>query len=462
MRQPIQKRMDASTSQRRADGNRYRRRQRIAKGILGLFFLCVLVIHPLPLSAEETYTFDLDEIEKKPYHFGGYAEIKPTSFQTRPDASLYRLKYHDRNIGSSLEEANLKLQLEGDYKKGIARFYFKTNTDYRISCLDDQENTDLYEGFLTLSPSSAWKIDAGKKTFKWGKGYAWNPVAFIDRPKDPDDPEVGMEGIFALSADYTKSFEGPLKTISFTPVLQPVCDHINTEFGKKDYLNLAGKIYLLLYDTDIDLVVFTGGSRTSRFGADFSRNIGTNWEVHGEIAYIRDAQAGLIDSTGKTSTVEFDATSYLLGTRYLTARDTTYILEYYRNGAGFSKGEMGDFFRFTDNAYEDYLQTGRNAALQRAAQLSEGNFGRANPMRDYLYLRISQKEPFDILYLTPAITTIVNLQDRSFQISPEVGYTGFTNLDLRVKASFINGAQYSEFGEKPYNFKIELRIGYYF
>jgi len=457
MRQPIQKQIDASTF-----FNRHRRGRRITKEIFCLFFLLILAIHPLPLSAEETYTFDLDEIEKKPYHFGGYVEIKPTSFQTRPDASLYRLKYYDRNIGSSLEEANLKLQLEGDYKKGIARLYVKTNTDYRISRLDDQENTDLYEGFLTLSPSSAWKIDAGKKTFKWGKGYAWNPVAFIDRPKDPDDPEVGMEGIFALSADYTKSFEGPLKTISFTPVLQPVYDHINTEFGKKDYLNLAGKIYLLLYDTDIDLAVFTGGRRTSRFGADFSRNIGTNWEVHGEIAFIRNVQAGLIDSAGKTSTVEFDATSYLLGTRYLTARDTTYILEYYRNGTGFSKGEMGDFFRFTDNAYEDYLQTGHNAALQRAAQLSEGNFGRANPMRDYLYLRISQKEPFDILYLTPAITTIVNLQDRSFQISPEVGYTGFTNLDLRLKASFINGAQYSEFGEKPYNFKIELRIGYYF
>ena len=151
MQRPIQKQMDASTF-----CNRHRRGRRITKGIFGLFFLLILTIHPLPLSAEETYTFDLDEIEKKPYHFGGYVEIKPTSFQTRPDASLYRLKYYDRNIGSSLEEANLKLQLEGDYKKGIARLYVKTNTDYRISRLDDQENTDLYEGFLTLSPSSAW------------------------------------------------------------------------------------------------------------------------------------------------------------------------------------------------------------------------------------------------------------------------------------------------------------------
>ena len=83
-------------------------------------------------------------------------------------------------------------------------------------------------------------------------------------------------------------------------------------------------------------------------------------------------------------------------------------------------------------------------------------------MSDYLYLRISQKEPFDILYFTPAITTILNLNDRSFTFSPEMVYTGITNLDLRLKASFITGSTGSEFGEKPFDFRLELRVGYYF
>ncbi len=439
-----------------------RRRRQVLAGLPAVLFLVFFLAWPMPLPAQETYSFDIAEIEKKPYQFGGYVEAKPILLQTRRDASLYRLKYYDRDLGLSIEEANLKLQLTGSYEKGISRLFFKTNTDYRISPLGDQEKTDLYEGFLSFSPSSAWKIDAGKKTFKWGKGYAWNPVAFIDRPKDPDDPEVGMEGIVALSADYTRSFAGPLQTLSFTPVLQPVYDHINTEFGKKDYLNLAAKLYLLLYDTDIDLIVFSGGSRTTRFGADFSRNLGTNWEIHGEVAHIRDFQARTVDATGEVSTQEYDATSYLLGTRYLTARDTTYILEYYRNGTGFSRDEMEWFFGFIGSAYRTYQTTGNVAPLQKAALLSEGNYGRANPMHDYLYLRISQKEPFDILYFTPAITTIVNLADRSFQVSPEAAYTGITNLDLRLKASFINGPVHSEFGEKPYGFKLELRAGYYF
>jgi hypothetical protein len=425
----------------------------------GLF---LLIFWPFSLCAEETYTFDLSEIEKKPWHIGGYTEIKPTLSWPGKDSALYRLKYYNRDLGKVLDEYNFKFQLEGSFEKEIARLYFKTNTDYKTSRLGDKEKTDLYEGYLSLNPSSSWKVDAGKKTLKWGKGYAWNPVAFIDRPKDPDDPEVAMEGVFALSADYTKSFDGPLKTVSLTPVLLPVYNHINAELGKRDYLNVAGKLYLLFYDTDIDLIFLTGGSRTTRYGVDFSRNIGTNWEIHGEIATIKDVQANRIDRSGKVSVEEYNATSYLLGTRVLTTSDTTFIFEYYRNGTGFTEEEMKNYFGFVNDAYQTYVMTGADAALQKASTLFDGNYGRVNPMRDYLYLRIAQKEPFDILYFNPAITTILNLNDRSFTISPEIVYTRIKNLELRLKASVITGAKDSEYREKPFDYRVEFRAGYYF
>ncbi|MBN2568764.1 MAG: hypothetical protein JXB42_04980 [Deltaproteobacteria bacterium] len=452
--------MKATTLQR-ANKNRFLLLGRNALTLL-FFVLFALAFGPSFLSAAETYSFDLSEIEKKPYHFGGYLEAKPLLSFYNKDSAVYRFRFTDQDLGHTLEEANFKLQLEGSYDKGIARLYFKTNTDYRLSRLGDKENTDLYEGYLSLNPVTFWQIDAGKKTFKWGKGYAWNPVAFIDRPKDPDDPDVGMEGIFALSSEFTKSFAGPLKTLSFTPVLQPVYEHINEEFGKKDYVNLASKLYLLLYDTDIDFMVFTGGSRTTRFGSDFSRNVTTNWEIHGEIAYFKDIQANLVDRSGTVTPVEFNATSYLLGTRYLTAQDTTYILEYYRNGTGYTEGQMASFYGFAHESYRTYQTTGSDTNLKKAARLFEGQYGRPNPMRDYLYMRVSHKEPFDLLYVTPAITTIFNLNDQSFSLSPEISYTGITNLTLRLKAMFITGATESEYGEKPYDFKLELRAGYYF
>jgi hypothetical protein len=56
----------------------------------------------------------------------------------------------------------------------------------------------------------------------------------------------------------------------------------------------------------------TGKSRTPRFGFDFSRNISTNLEVHGEFAYINNSQK-TIDEQGKVSESKFDAKSYLWG-----------------------------------------------------------------------------------------------------------------------------------------------------
>ncbi|MCK7515711.1 MAG: hypothetical protein MZV70_74860 [Desulfobacterales bacterium] len=83
-------------------------------------------------------------------------------------------------------------------------------------------------------------------------------------------------------------------------------------------------------------------------------------------------------------------------------------------------------------------------------------------MRDYLYFRVSQKEPFDILYFTPAVTTILNLDDRSFSLSPELLYTGITNLELRLKGTILVGDSFTEYGEKPYDARLELRLRYYF
>ena len=412
--------------------------------------------------ANEEYKFDLSEIEKKPYYFGGYLELKPSISWLDRDSSLHNLRFFKRDEGDTIEEYGGKLLLEGSYEKGIAKLFARTNLELKHTYLGWDNEIKIYEGYLSLKPSPSLTFKLGKQTLLWGKGYAFNPVAFVSRPKDPDDPELALEGFITASADYIKSFDGPLKTFSVTPVIFPVYEHINDDFGKINRLNFAGKLYLLLYDTDIDLIGLTGGSKTNRLGIDFSRNITTNFEVHGEFAFINNQKMKAIDSLGKISESKFDAKSYLFGLRYLTASETTFIFEYYRNGAGFSHLEMKDYFTFIDRGYDLFLSKGNDSLLKKAANVTEGNYGRSNPMKDYLYLRISQKEPFNILYFTPAITGIMNLNDRSFSISPEFLYTGITNLELRLKATALVGQKGDEYGEKPNDYRIELRVRYYF
>jgi hypothetical protein len=433
------------------------------------FFIFYVAIYVLFFGsfafAEEEYKFDLSEIEKKPYHIGGYVELRPILFVLDRDAALYKLKFFNRNEGKTIEEYNGRLRLEGSLEKGIARLFVKANFDLQYSYLGwehSKPKSMIYEGYLSLKPSSSLSFKFGKQTLLWGKGYAWNPVAFVSRPKDPDDPEQALEGYIMASADYIKSFQGPLKTVSITPVIFPVYKDINDDFGTVKRLNFAGKLYLLLYDTDIDIMAMTGRSRTTRAGIDFSKNITTNLEIHGEFAFINNQKSRVIDRQGNISEDKFDAKSYLLGIRYLTASDTTFIFEYYRNGTGFSHLEIKDYFTFIDRGYDLFLLNGNDSQLKKAASVTEGNYGRINPSKDYLYLRISQKEPFNILYFTPAITTILNLNDRSLSLSPELLYEGIKNLEIRLKGIVLLGGGRTEFGEKQNDYRVELRVRYYF
>ena len=427
-----------------------------------LFLLCLFAG---AAQAAEEFTFSLSEIENKPYHIGGYLEFRPVLFGLDQNAAFYKLNLFNENVGNTITQYNERLWIDGNIQKGIAGFYLQLSADFQQSnVFDSKSKAKSYQAYLSLKPSSSLTMDMGKKTSKWGKGYAWNPAAFVDRPKDPDDPELALEGYVIAAADYIKSFSsGPLKTFSFTPVVLPEYGDMNDDFGQTDHVNFAAKAYFLLYDTDIDLMFLAGGSKTPRYGFDFSRNIGTNLEVHGEFAFIRNFTKPLVDANGNTTSITYDAVNYVIGTRYLSTLNTTYIFEYYSQGTGYSSEEISNLLTFIDKGYNSFLLTGDGRALSKARSVSQqGGYGRFTPETDYLYLRVSQSEPFDILYFTPSLTWIYNLSDRSFSISPELLYTGITNLELRLKGTLLAGESLSEYGEKQNDYRIELRVRYYF
>jgi hypothetical protein len=429
---------------------------------MALLFVVAALINPFQLGAADEFSFDTSETEKKPYSFGGYAEAQPILFFLDKDAALYKTRFYDRHVSNPLPQYESTLQLDGGYEWDIWKAFVRLNNNLDYTYEGWSSDSKPYEAYLAVKPFPSLTAAAGKMTAKWGKGYAWNPVAFVDRPKDPDDPALNLEGFYMAGFDYIRSFEGPLKTFSFSPFVLPVDYGLNHDFGESDHVNLAAKAYFLLWDTDIDLMFLTKGSRPGRYGFDFSRNITTNLEVHGESAWIDDFHQQRVNAAGVVSETEYDAWSGLLGLRYLTSLDTTYILEYYHNGTGYSESEAKDFYTFVDRADEIYVDTGNAGPIKKAANLAQGNYGRPNPMRDYLYFRVSQKEPFDILYFTPAVTIIMNLDDRSFSLSPELVYTGITNLELRLKGTVLVGDQFSEYAEKPNDARLELRVRYYF
>jgi hypothetical protein len=194
---------------------------------------------------------------------------------------------------------------------------------------------------------------------------------------------------------------------------------------------------------------------------DFAKNLQTNVEIHGEWAYLTNVETRFVNEQGQLFSRTGDVMSYLLGLRYLAPQETTFILEYYRNGTGFTRREVQDFVTFVDDSYATFQRTGNARGLERAQTLAEGVYGRPNPMRHYLYFRDSQKEPFDILYFTPALTSIVNLTDGSFNVIPELTYSPVTNLELRVRGVGLFGGQGTEYGERQNDYRLELRVRYF-
>lgn len=422
-----------------------------------LLLLCMPAVGP----AATEYSFDLKEFEKKRLEWGGFAEVRGEHFDFNREGAIHLLNY-SRSRRSTLDRLSTTLQIDGTWQQGITSLNWLLRGTASQDEVAWEDGADVYAAFASIKASPRVTFELGKKTFKWGKGYAWNPVAFIDRPKDPEDPEEAMEGFAAAGADLVRSMSGPLRTAALTAVVLPVWQGINEDFGAAGYTNFAARLYLLYRDTDVDLVYYTGDSRSSRYGFAIAKNLAPNFEVHGEFAHTPAQRQRALTKSGGLALRQVSDTSFLAGLRYLSERDVTSIVEYYHNGDGYSEDELSRFFRFVEEGENLYQASGGDALLDERATVARGGYAVPQAGRNYLYARITVKEPWDVLYFSPALTGILNLDDQSYSAGPELLFTGFTNFELRARFILLNGGSLTEYGEKQNRSRFEMRLRYFF
>lgn len=410
------------------------------------------------------YDLSIPEAEKTPWELGGKLELRYAQHRLNDQSARYRLSYYNRDPGAYTEEWRPQLELKGGYRLGAAQFHFVTHHEYSETVNGGEWVNKVYEGYVSLKPATGLTLEAGKKSYLWGKGYAWNPAGFVNRPKDPDDPELNLEGYTALGLEYIKSLGGgALNNLALTFLILPVLgDWENTELGTTGNLNYAAKLYLLWRDTDLDFIYFGGSDRSNSYGFDFSKNLAENFEVHGEVGLKLDQTRSVLDSQGGATLSREDQWSYLVGARWLNSVETTVIAEYYHNGAGYDSGQLDAFFAYQERAYRNWLSSGNASYMERAERSTRPYYRQRTFGRDYLYLKISQKEPFGVLYFTPWLAVIVNLQDQSLNLQPGMTYTPLTNLELNFRVGIPLGPAGSEFGEKQDLVRPEMWVRYFF
>jgi len=204
-------------------------------------------------------------------------------------------------------------------------------------------------------------------TLKWGKGYFFNPAAFLDIPKDPTQPENAYEGYVMTHYTYNKSFDGDLKNLKLDLIHMPTTSHINDDFYAGKSNNIAMKLYLLYLDTDIEFIHLYGDEKKDKIGFTFSKNLATYFEIHGE--YVKEING---------------YHSYLLGLKYVTQNDITILSEYYYNSEGLTEDEIASAIKVEPFSAKSYLVN-----------------------------KFSKKEPFGIVYSSVYFKDMFNVEDKS-------------------------------------------------
>lgn len=169
----------------------------------------------------------------------------------------------------------------------------------------------------------------------------------------------------------------------------------------------------------------------------------------------------VLSLAGAVLPTEHPATNLVVGLRYLTERNMTFIADYFRNGTDYTLTEMETYFELIERGYELFTTRSDDRLLALARRASEAGHGRVNPMRNYVYGRVNQPDALRVFYLTLGASAIVNANDGSYAVLPEVQYKPTENLELRWLTNIQRGRSRTKFGEKQADLRLELRARCY-
>jgi hypothetical protein len=409
--------------------------------ILFLGLVSLLVQPGLSQAQDDNlYSFDVEEFTKKTWEWKGGISVSGTEKIYNKDSVIYPVKFQDETTQS--EEGELNLSLESRWDWDWSRLFLSGEaTALRSSISDnDDESSYLAEAYWQLSVLDPHNLEIGKRLLRWGKGYAFNPVALMERAKNPEDPEASREGLWIVQGIAIPGAFSFFDSSSLTLVYLPIREDVNDDYqiGVVEENTWGLKVYFLIGLMDIDLyLVERTEAEEMDWGLDFATNITPSFEVHGEFAV-------------RESTESADS-SALLGMRFISESEITWIAELYQDSAGLTESEARDLYELIDSSppsrIKPYL-----AQIQQKKTLTQ----------HYGYIKASIKEPFDWLYFTPSFSWLGNLDDASSNNTIQLTYSPSDNWTYQFSWQHLTGGEYTQYGESLVMDKLEIALNYSF
>ncbi|MBC8175316.1 MAG: hypothetical protein H8E82_06655, partial [Candidatus Marinimicrobia bacterium] len=363
--------------------------------------------------------FDQIKIEENTYNFG---------------YNKFRLDMEARPSEQILIGANLNVQ-QFFGKKTWDLFDFvpdgvweKTFGDTLISEFPYPILDTLFLDNVYLRASfSKFDVTVGKQQIALGTGYAWNPTDIFNQ-KDLLDPTYENPGINAVRVEI------PLGSRLLADlIVTPGSDwNISRRF-----------IQLKMGLGSFDLMLISGTFQWDRTGIELDTMnifmpiqesvIPTERQIVGGAIVGELFGLGLwAEGAWNKLKEEDDYVEFLTGFDYTFDFQTYLMVEYYHNGSGISGGEE---LRFNDYIY--YLN-GETHSL----------------MQDYSFVYLNH--PLADL-LTIGVFGIVNFNDESFVINPQLEWNAFENVNVTLLISQSFGDDKTEFGVQDRAVRLRLR-----
>jgi hypothetical protein len=307
-------------------------------------------------------------------------------------------------------------------------------------------------------------ISAGRKILKWSNGYAFSPAGLLDPVRSPSDPQDRLGQLTGRDLVQVDYYRGG-----------------NTLTGVFTSTTAALRYNVLVRGIDLAAIAALNFNAPNKAALTFSYVFGDRLEVHGEAAGSRGTatlypQSILPSNQQSLFGPDFLAPlkldddrlflNVLLGANYTFSNGLNAVVELYHSDEGLTGTEWAGFL--DQGRYSSALATGQKFPpvvggrslpelnLLQALQLFQGPGLR----RNYVFTRFSHSGLFG--GTEGSAIAIVNLDDRSAVLVPEISIPLRHRVVLYALATYFRGEARSEYANVPDAYSVTLGIRIHF
>lgn len=363
-------------------------------------------------------------------------------------------------------------------------YVFKADISFQYSPgSEEQSDRDTHfitnEFYFDLFVAQLAYLKVGKKRAAWGIGWTFSPVDnIIDLPKNLVDPSESREGM------YLSMLEVPVGNASFSFVYFPYTEFDmlsekgqsgipETIFGEEAAYGIRAAF--LLWDTDISFIYYRTDKipdlQKNYFGLTLNRywlDLGAYVDIEGhegnDLERVQKNISGQYYFPVGDELVELkedDDDTYVnfaVGVNYTFSDDSKVALEYYRNDEGYDEDEFDEFVDFVEHEAEIYRlihdDFSKNKLLKANQILSD------RIRENYLSFSYDRPNTFDDFF--PHLGVIFCLDDSSFLLNFTLTYNIRDDTSITLDTRGYVGDDDTEWGLKPDDYKVFMKVIYYF